>query len=274
MIAERLGPLVASGQGHRILNAHYTGTLALVQSTFPSRFFNAIGATEIEPDTICNLAGHEALGLVYGASEIGFDPRTARDSRCIVVWGANPCRRGPHPHEHWLAENDATVVVIDPIRTRTAARPTSTCSRVRERTRRSPSPSSTYLYATVSIDRAFVDANTVGYDELEPVVAPCSPGWAEGVDGGAGGRYRARRRAVRARPVPALARAGPSAAAPRRCDLPRLLAAPGRQREPRPARCRLHVHEHGGGIGVDYGYGCPAPVSPPPTRPTRSATWT
>jgi hypothetical protein len=36
---------------------HYTGTCSLIAGTFPLRFFNSIGATEVDPDTVCNKAG-------------------------------------------------------------------------------------------------------------------------------------------------------------------------------------------------------------------------
>ena len=63
------------GAPDRVLNAHYTGTCALIDGAFPQRFFNRLGATEVEPDTVCNNAGHVALSYVYGTSEEGFDPR-------------------------------------------------------------------------------------------------------------------------------------------------------------------------------------------------------
>ena len=104
-IAERLRGIVAASGAHTILNAHYTGTFALLAYFFPLRFFNRLGATEVDPDTICNKAGHVALDYVYGTSLVGFDPRTARDSACILVWGANPSASAPHAHEHWLPES-------------------------------------------------------------------------------------------------------------------------------------------------------------------------
>ncbi|MDE0319520.1 MAG: hypothetical protein OXI97_06520, partial [Acidimicrobiaceae bacterium] len=52
----------------------------------------------------------------------GFDPRTAADSSCIVVWGANPSHSGPHMDQHWLGNFDRAVVFVDPIRTDTAGR--------------------------------------------------------------------------------------------------------------------------------------------------------
>ena len=77
-------------------------------------FFNRLGATEVTPDTICNMAGHVALRYAYGTSVDGFDPRTAQDAACIVVWGANPHASAPHAHEHWLPEAPGKVVVVDP----------------------------------------------------------------------------------------------------------------------------------------------------------------
>ena len=74
----------------------------------------------MNPDTVCNAAGHAALSYVFGNSVTGFDPRTVRDSECILIWGANPSHCGPHVHKHWLREHSAKVIVIDPVRTDTA----------------------------------------------------------------------------------------------------------------------------------------------------------
>ena len=95
-IAGRLREL----EGRLVLNAHYTGTFSMLGYFFPLRFFNRLGATEVDPDTICNKAGHVALEYVYGSSLDGFDPRTARDASCILVWGANPSASAPHFRPH------------------------------------------------------------------------------------------------------------------------------------------------------------------------------
>ncbi|MGH9304528.1 MAG: hypothetical protein ACRDZ5_08975, partial [Acidimicrobiales bacterium] len=63
-----------------MINTHYTGTFAMLGYYFPLRFFNRLGATEVDPDTICNKAGHVALEYVYGTSLDGFDPRSAADA--------------------------------------------------------------------------------------------------------------------------------------------------------------------------------------------------
>ena len=116
-IADRLR---AMSRRASILNAHYTGTFALLGYNFPQRFFNRLGATEVDPDTICNKAGHVALDYLYGTSLDGFDPRTARDAAAILVWGANPSASAPHQHDHWLPEAPGSVIVVDPVRTPTA----------------------------------------------------------------------------------------------------------------------------------------------------------
>ncbi|HEY2110886.1 MAG TPA: molybdopterin-dependent oxidoreductase, partial [Dongiaceae bacterium] len=98
-IAARLQRIVAESGPAGIWHTHYTGTCSLIAGGFPARFFNRLGASEIEPDSICNLAGHVALDLVFGSSYTGFDPRAARDAACILVWGANPSASAPHAHK-------------------------------------------------------------------------------------------------------------------------------------------------------------------------------
>src|SRR5271154_5509608 len=89
-IASRLKNTLAKQSAASILHTHYTGTCSAIAGNFPMRFFKRLGAVEVDPDTVCNKAGHEALKYILGDSTIGFDPRTAKDSQCVVVWGANP----------------------------------------------------------------------------------------------------------------------------------------------------------------------------------------
>ncbi len=178
-IAERLASIIAEQGPASVLNAHYTGTCALVGTAFPQRFFNRIGATEVDPDTICNKAGYEALSYLYGPSGEGFDPETAADARCILVWGANPSATAPHQHEHWLAEASGTVVVVDPIRTPTAAAADLHLQPF-------PGSDAALAFAIAHVlhrdglfDRTFIDTYTSGFDELSRLLDPCTPEWAE-----------------------------------------------------------------------------------------------
>jgi anaerobic selenocysteine-containing dehydrogenase len=182
-IAARLERIVVGGGAERIFNAHYTGTFSLLGYFFPLRFFNRLGATEVDPDTICNKAGHVALEYVYGSSLVGFDPRTARDAACVLVWGANPSASAPHAHDHWLPEAPGCVIVVDPVRTATAAAADLHLQ---------PFPGSDAALAFVFlhvirreglVDRDFVTDHVVGFEELEPLLADCTPAWGEAATG-------------------------------------------------------------------------------------------
>ena len=182
-IAERFGAIAAESGPEAIIHAHYTGTCSLIAGNFPERFFNRLGATEVDPDTICNNAGHVALRYVLGTSTVGFDPRTAKDTACIVVWGANPSASAPHQHKHWLKETPGKVIVIDPLR-----HPTAEDADLHLR----PFPGSDAALAFALlhvmrrdglVDDAFVAANVIGWDEVAPEIARCDPAWGEAETG-------------------------------------------------------------------------------------------
>jgi anaerobic selenocysteine-containing dehydrogenase len=182
-IAGRLTGIVASSGAETILNTHYTGTCSLIAGHFPDRFFNRLGATEVDPDTICNAAGHVALDYILGSSTVGFDPRTAKDAACIMVWGANPSASAPHAHKHWLGESPARVIVIDPLRT-----PTAEAADLHLQ----PFPGSDAALAFALlhvlrrerlIDRDFIAAHTLGWGEVEATVEACDPPWGEAATG-------------------------------------------------------------------------------------------
>ena len=182
-IAQRLQQTVATTGAHTVLNTHYSGTMSLLGYYFPMRFFNRLGATEVDPDTICNKAGHVALDYVYGTSTDGFDPRTARDAACILVWGANPSTSAPHAHRHWLTEAPGQVIVVDPIRTPTAASADLHLQPF-------PGSDAALAFALMHViqreglvDDAFVHAHTVGWDELASMLPDCTPEWGEAVTG-------------------------------------------------------------------------------------------
>ena len=120
--AQRTQQVVDERGPAAVLHTHYSGTMSMLAFMFPLRFFHRLGATEVEPDSICNLAGHIAWSYMFGTSVAGFDPRTAVDSSCILVWGANPSHSAPHMDRNWLGDFNGSVIVVDPIRTATAAR--------------------------------------------------------------------------------------------------------------------------------------------------------
>lgn len=169
-ITNRFKNIVADHGANTILNTHYTGTFAMIGFHFPMRFFNRLGATEVNPDSICNLAGHIALNYIYGTSLDGFDPRTAKDSQCIVVWGCNPSASAPHIDQHWLQTANAKVIVVDPIRTPTAAHADL-------HLQLQPGSDAALAFGIMHVmyrdglfDQAFIDANTNGFAQLLPAI--------------------------------------------------------------------------------------------------------
>ena len=182
-IAARFGHIADSHGADNILHAHYTGTCSLIAGNFPMRLLQRLGVREVEPDTVCNMAGHVALGYTIGSGVLGFDPRTVKDSQCVMVWGANPSASAPHAHSQWLPEAPCPVIVIDPVRHATAESADLHMQLY-------PGTDAALAFAMMHvlkresmIDRDFLAANTVGWDELEPTLSDCTPEWGESQTG-------------------------------------------------------------------------------------------
>jgi len=178
-VADRMTTACNTHGAQSILHTHYSGTLALLAYLFPNRLFRHLGCTEVDPDTICNAAGHTAWTLMFGSSVVGFDPRTIKDTACVLVWGANPSHSAPHAHEHWLGEAPGPVIVVDPIKTETARRATLHLQ---------PRPGSDAALAFSLLhclqrdgkfDRAFIADHTVGFEQVASAIASADPAWGE-----------------------------------------------------------------------------------------------
>jgi anaerobic selenocysteine-containing dehydrogenase len=182
-IAERLRDILDSHGAAPIWHTHYTGTCSKIAGGIPLRFFNRLGAGEVEPDSICNLAGQRALEYMYGTSSVGFDPRAADEAACILLWGVNPSASAPHAHKHWLKEAPGKIIVVDPVRHATAAAADLHLQ---------PFPGSDAALAFAMlhvidraglIDRAFLAAHAIGWEEVVPLIADCTPEWGERITG-------------------------------------------------------------------------------------------
>lgn len=177
-IAARCKAAIAAGHARRIIHSHYTGTVGLIAGWFPLRLFQRMGATEVDPDTVCNKAGHAALGLVFGDSLEGFDPRTVADAKTIVIWGANPFHSAPHQHKGWLArarEAGTKLVVVDPIAHGTAKTADLHLQLF-------PGSDSALIFGLLHViraaglvDEAFLAAHVLGADALLPAIEAMTP---------------------------------------------------------------------------------------------------
>jgi anaerobic selenocysteine-containing dehydrogenase len=101
-----------------------SGNMGLIQGVYGAgdRFWNALGASRHSMN-VCTIAGGFATGYTLGDNRIGMDPETLRFSKLIILWGANTLSTNAHLWRFILMarRSGAFLVVIDPVRTRTAA---------------------------------------------------------------------------------------------------------------------------------------------------------
>jgi anaerobic selenocysteine-containing dehydrogenase len=121
-IADRLTAIVAEHGGEAVLPYSFAGTQGVVQGgSIDRRFFARLGASRLER-TICGQAA--AAGQLEAAGTlVGLRPDDIAHSRFIVLWGTNTIVTNLHqwPIIQRARKAGARVVVIDPLRTRTAA---------------------------------------------------------------------------------------------------------------------------------------------------------
>jgi len=121
IIADRYTAIIAEYGGEALLPLNYLGSMGVVQRRALMRLFHALGASR-QIGSICGAAGNT---LAAEGHPLGFDPEQIAESRLVVVWGANLLTTSHH-HWHFIEEarrrNGATIVCIDPRRTRTAER--------------------------------------------------------------------------------------------------------------------------------------------------------
>lgn len=120
-IARRLRGVIDQHGSESILPYSYAGTMGYLQGeSMDRRFFHALGASRLDR-TICSTAGAAGMRMTVGLN-IGADTESVSDADFILLWGTNTLTANPHLWPFVLAarEKGATVICIDPIRTRTA----------------------------------------------------------------------------------------------------------------------------------------------------------
>ena len=121
-IGDRLRTVVAESGGEAVLPYSFAGNMGLTQYRgLDRRFFARLGASRLAR-TVCGgtaTAGIEAT-MGYGPGAL---PQQMRHSRYIVLWGTNTIVTNPHlwPVVREARAAGARLVVVDPLRTRTAA---------------------------------------------------------------------------------------------------------------------------------------------------------
>jgi len=121
-IASRLSAISREFGPESILPYSYAGTMGMLNGNgMDRRFFHRVGASRLDR-TICSAAGSAALNATLG-TRYGTEPEQFRHAKFIIAWGANIHGTNVHlwPFIVEARRNGAKLIVIDPIRTRTAA---------------------------------------------------------------------------------------------------------------------------------------------------------
>src|SRR3954470_877016 len=121
-IASRLQAIIAREGPTAILPYSYAGSQGFLQGLGPAQgFFERLGATRLVRN-ICASTGSTGVAATLGTTTTML-PQDIVHSRLIIFWGANPIVTNLHlwPLVREAKANGATVVVIDPVKTRSAA---------------------------------------------------------------------------------------------------------------------------------------------------------
>ncbi len=124
-IAARFTDIIDSSGPAAIWPFAGTGNVGFVQGgALPvgSRLWNHLGVSK-HFLTICSVSGHIGLSYTVGTAT-GMDPEDVVDAGAVLIWGSNTLVANQHwwPFVEKAADEGAPIVVIDPLRTRTAAR--------------------------------------------------------------------------------------------------------------------------------------------------------
>jgi anaerobic selenocysteine-containing dehydrogenase len=120
-ISQRLKEIAAVHGPTAVLPFSYLGTMGLIQGqSVETRFFSQLGATRLVR-AVCGSCGGSGIEATIG-TRTGMLPVDIAQSRFIVLWGTNTVVTNLHlwPFIREAKANGATVVVVDPARTRTA----------------------------------------------------------------------------------------------------------------------------------------------------------
>ncbi len=178
-IAGRFRSAVAGHGAESIMPVSYLGTEGILNGlNVGDPFFNKLGAT-ITERTYCDSGACTAYTMTIGATA-GVDPESLVHSRYILIWACNMISTNLHlwPFVAEAQRRGAKVVVIDPVRHRTAAH-ADWYIPIR------PGTDGALALAMMNViigegltDEAYVRDYTAGYDELAGRVGRYTPEWA------------------------------------------------------------------------------------------------
>ena len=175
-IAQHLRSVIDTFGAEAVLPYSYLGTQGFVQGEGVSNpFFARMGAAELTR-AVCGDAGIAGTEVTMGG-DVALLPEELEHSRYIILWGTNTLSTNLHlwPFIRKARDRGATVVVIDPLETRTAK---AADWHVR------PLPGTdaalalglmNVIVAEDLVDHAYVERHTVGFTELRERLADYGP---------------------------------------------------------------------------------------------------
>ncbi|MCM2442835.1 molybdopterin-dependent oxidoreductase [Agrobacterium vitis] len=178
-IATRWTDIIASDGAQAILPYSYLGTQGILNGlNVGDPLFNKLGAS-VSERTFCDSGSCTAYMMTIGHTP-GVDPESFVHSKYIILWACNTLSTNSH---HWpfieeARKSGAKLVVIDPVRTRTA-RLADWHIPIRPGTDGALAMAMMHVIITENlVDRDYVDKHTLGYDELVERVAEYTPEFA------------------------------------------------------------------------------------------------
>jgi anaerobic selenocysteine-containing dehydrogenase len=166
-ISSRLKTIIKEHGSDSILPYSYSGHEGVIgKYGGPSRFFNALGARKLDRK-VCVFAAYEGLKSVTGTYQ-GPDPYDNIYTNCYISWGQNETATNVHGIKfiNQARDKGAKLLVVNPMRTPIASQADIWLQ---------PKPSTDthlaagimkYLIENNLADTKFIEANTLGYQDL------------------------------------------------------------------------------------------------------------
>ena len=175
-IAARWRRITVESGAEAILPYSSAGVQGLIQmASLDMRLFGVMGCSALERN-ICGAVASAGLSATIGTGT-GIDPEDVVHSRFIVLWGTNTIVTNLHfwPLVREARERGATVVVVDPMRTRTAE---AADWHLQIRPGSDAALALAMMHVMIRdglVDHDYVARHTVGYDALAERVGQYSP---------------------------------------------------------------------------------------------------
>jgi anaerobic selenocysteine-containing dehydrogenase len=178
-IATRWKSIIAEHGAQAILPYSYLGTQGIINGlNVGDPLFNKLGAT-VSERTFCDSGSCTAYMMTIGPTP-GVDPESFVHSKYILLWACNTLGTNSH---HWpfieqARKAGAKLVVIDPVRTRTA-KLADWHIPIRPGTDAALALAMIHVIIKENlVDRDYIDKHTVGYDELAERASTYTPAFA------------------------------------------------------------------------------------------------